>query len=299
MKRILLISIIFVFFSQPALAAGVKNIDVPFTAQAPDGWYSPFDEACEEAATVMLDNFYQGNRSIANPKQEILDIVYIENQLWGMNKDTNALQMTHIINNFFAFEADTKPDPTLAAIKNEIDNNRPVLVPVYGRSLYNPNFRGAGPIYHVIIIKGYDDPARQFITNEPGTVHGHNWRYGYEEMMNAIHDLNYGNQSAGQKIAIFTHDYIKHSGWSDADKDGYTKSEEIANKTSLKVKNIGGNLSVYEGRLLRSHLDPKVYLVTNGRKRHIRSAEELFSLGFGWQDVVRVDQQILDGIPAK
>lgn len=298
MKRISVFLLIFLFLCPIANAGIVKNIDVPFTSQAPDGWYSPFDEACEESSTVMLDNFYRGKNSINNPKQEILEIVHIENQLWGYNKDTNAHQMTHIINNYFPFEADIKENPSVLAIQHEIDNNRPVLIPVYGRGLDNPNFIGAGPIYHVVIIKGYDDNTKQFITNEPGTRHGHNWRYGYDEIINAIHDFNQENQQAGKKVAIFTHDDIRHSGWSDADKDGYSKFEEMKNGTSLKSNNTNQNTgaSLYEGKLLRSHSDTKVYLIQNGKKRHIRSAEKLFALGYSWADLTFIDQSILNSI---
>jgi hypothetical protein len=298
-NKIFYLVFLFLLLANPAFAGNVKNIDVPFTVQAPDGWYSPFDEACEEAATVMLDNYYKGNNYIANPKQEILDIVEIENEIFGFNKDTNAHQITHIINNYFAFEADTKRDPSLIAIKNEIDNNQPVLVPVYGRGLDNPNFRDPGPIYHVVILKGYDDNTQQFITNEPGTIHGHDWHYGYSEMMDAVHDLNYGDQEEGEKIAIFTHKDIRHSGWSDADKDGYSKDEEIKYNTNLKDPNsypASGRKS-YEGQLLRSYAGPKVYLIQKGLKHHIRSAETLFSLGYTWSDVILVDQSILDTIP--
>jgi len=299
MKKIIAFNLLFFVIALPVFAGNIKNINVPFTVQAPDGWYAPFDEACEESATVMLDNYYKGNTHINNPKAEILDIVEIENNLWGFDKDTNAHQMTHIINNYFPFEADTKTDPSLIAIKNEIDNNQPVLVPVYGRGLHNPNFRGAGPIYHVVIIKGYDDTRRQFITNEPGTIHGHDWRYGYDEMMNAIHDLNYGDQQSGDKIAIFTHKDIRHSGWSDADKDGYSKDEEIKYGTSLKDSNSrpsSGSKS-YEGNLLRSFNDTRVFLIQKGIKHHVRSAEKLFSLGYSWTDLQFVDQKILDNIP--
>jgi len=294
--KVLFIFFMFALIACPAQAGSVKNINVPFTVQAPDGWYAPFDQACEEAAIVMLDNFYQGKTNIADPKREILDIVKIENEIWGYNKDANAHQMTHLINNYFAFEADIKKNPSLIAIKKEIDNNRPVLVPVFGHGLENPNFRGAGPIYHVVIIKGYDNANEKFITNEPGTVHGQNWKYGYAEMMRAIHDLNYENQQSGEQLAIFTHGEIYHSGWSDADQDGYSKSEEIKYNTSLKNKNSHpkAKKNIYEGKALRSYSDERVFLIKNNRKYHIKSAQELFFLGFGWSDIIWVDQEILN-----
>ncbi|HUT21846.1 MAG TPA: C39 family peptidase [Candidatus Bipolaricaulota bacterium] len=299
MKRLMIFFWLFILFSALPVLAANKNIDVPFTVQAPDGWYSPFDEACEEAAIVMLDNFYQGKNYIADPKKEILAVVSIENKLWGYNKDTDAHQMAHIINNFFAFETDTKNNSTLAAIKNEIDNNRPVLVPVYGRGLSNPNFRGAGPIYHVVIIKGYDDSTKEFIVNEPGTIHGHDWRYDFDEMMNAIHDLNYSNQQEGAKVVLFTHDDIRHSGWSDADKDGFSKSEEMKSGTDLKsaLSFPGQNFAIYNNKILRSFTDPRVFLINNGHKSRIYSARELFAKGFDWRDLLRVEQNVLDLIP--
>jgi len=37
-----------------------KEISVPFTSQAPEGnWQEPWQNACEEASIVMIQNFYK------------------------------------------------------------------------------------------------------------------------------------------------------------------------------------------------------------------------------------------------
>jgi len=309
LKTISLLAMVFLTV-QPAIASQIKNLDVPFTVQAPDGWYAPFDEACEEAATVMLDFYYNGKNLSGREKEQILQVVELENKVFGFNKDTNAAQMANIINNFFPFEADIISEPTLEQIKNEINYARPVLVPVYGRGLDNPHFQGDGPIYHVVIIKGYNDSTQEFITNEPGTNYGHNWQYGYDDLMEAMHDFNFGQTIYGDKVAIFTHADLRHSGLSDGDNDDLSKIDEIKIGTRLKSADSDGdgqldgheaspliNNNLYENKLLRSFDNPRVYLIESNYKKHIKSAEQLFALGFDWADIIRVDQYILDKIP--
>jgi len=61
-------------------------------------------------------------------------------------------------------------------------------VPLAGRELNNPYFRAPGPIYHMLVIKGYD--SDEFIVNEVGTKRGDSFKYKYDVLINAIHDWN-------------------------------------------------------------------------------------------------------------
>ena len=91
-------------------------------------------------------------------------------------------------------------------IKKEIDNKRPVILPLYGKALKNKYFKNGGPDYHVLVISGYDDDTNEFITEEPGlNTLGVDFRYKYATIMNAIHDFSVeGKTKSGRKVAIFT-----------------------------------------------------------------------------------------------
>ena len=91
-------------------------------------------------------------------------------------------------------------NPTVDQIKQSIANGYPVLVMAYGKDLPNPYFSNGGPEYHALIIRGYTET--EFITNDPGTWRGENFRYKYDDLMNAIHDWNNGGVKDGRKVAL-------------------------------------------------------------------------------------------------
>lgn len=73
-------------------------------------------------------------------------------------------------------------------IKKLITSGYPVILPVAGQLLGNPNFTGAGPPYHMIVVKGFDN--KNFITHDPGTKNGANYKYSFATIEKAIHDWN-------------------------------------------------------------------------------------------------------------
>lgn len=66
--------------------------------------------------------------------------------------------------------------------------------------LGNPYFTPPGPIYHMLVIKGYN--LTEFITNDPGTRRGADYVYSYQTLMKAIHDWNNGNVESGKSATI-------------------------------------------------------------------------------------------------
>ncbi len=203
---------------------------MPFTSQAPAGiWIQPWQDACEETSIAMVDSFYT-NQTITkqNAKAKILHIFDIKNNFFGKSLDENTEEITSLINNFLAWSATTTVDPTLDQIKNELDKGHPIIIPAYGKALHNPNFRSGGPFYHVLVIKGYDDEKQEFITNDPGTRRGLDFRYSYDTIMNAIHDFLPKKQTAnGQKVMIFTSPELGNTALIDADRDGLNKVDEL------------------------------------------------------------------------
>jgi len=232
------ISLFLILSPIPTLASS-KILQVPHTSQAPYGyWGQPWQDTCEEASILMVDKYYSkpGDYKITKKeaKEALLKILQVKKKYFGRSLDENAEKITNLINNFYNWEAKIVDNPTLEMIKNEIDNNKPVIVPLYGKALKNQFFLNNGPYYHVLVISGYDEEKKEFITQEPGlNIKGLDFRYKYDTIMNAIHDLTDNKKLTknGRKVAIFTQKELATSAEIDADKDGLTKKEELAFKT--------------------------------------------------------------------
>lgn len=164
-------------------------INIPFTTQAPFGnWSLPFAEACEEAILVMLHHASeQIDLTAASANQEILDIVAWEDATYGFNEDTSAEYTARTAREYYGLEASVSPDVTIDGIKQLISKGKLIVVPVYGKALYNPHYKNGGPYYHMILIVGYDED--DFITHDPGTRYGREYHYNQDVLFNAIHDL--------------------------------------------------------------------------------------------------------------
>lgn len=187
------------------------NLNVPFTAQAPSGdWSLPFKEACEEASILMVDKFYrqQPLGDSGDIENEIKNIVEFEKQKLGFYFDTDAEQTASILKDYFGYsKARVIYDITTEDIKKELAQGRPVIVPAAGRMLGNPNYKRPGPLYHMLVIKGYT--KTKFITNDPGTRRGKDFAYDFKVLHNAIHDFNDGLINEGKKAMIVVIEKIK------------------------------------------------------------------------------------------
>ncbi len=166
-------------------------LDVPFTSQAPfANWSMPYQEACEEAALIMARAYLENHN--LNPEsmdKQILAMVEWEK----LNKypiDLDIKEVAEIAKSLYNFKSEIyyDRDVSIENIKKILALGHPIIIPAAGQLLGNPNFTGAGPAYHMLVIVGYDE--NNFITNDPGTRHGKNYRYSYGTLLNAIHDWN-------------------------------------------------------------------------------------------------------------
>lgn len=175
------------------------TLKVPFTPQAPFAdWSDPYNEACEEASLLMVDFYLQDlNLSRAKADYEIVRQVKWQAEK-GYTVDITSQEVAQVARDFFNREAKRygEDEVSVENIKRLLTGGYPVIVPAAGQLLGNPNFRGAGPPYHMLVITGYDED--EFITNDPGTRNGENFRYDYETLMNAIHDW-IGNKDSIQQ----------------------------------------------------------------------------------------------------
>jgi len=163
-------------------------LKVPFVPQAPlADWSEPYENACEEASIIMIKNYLLGETlSREEMKSEIDTSVNWQLNNWGTHADLNAEKTLLLAREHFTLSGQTFLNADTNLIKKLIVNNSPVVIPTAGRKLGNPNFRGAGPEYHMLVVVGFDDTQGIFITNDPGTRKGENYVYKYEILVNAI-----------------------------------------------------------------------------------------------------------------
>jgi hypothetical protein len=181
------------------------NLKVPFTSQAPHmNWEDPYGEFCEEASTLMAA-YYLQDKAIPNAdfaNAELLKIMDFEVNKFGYHLDTTAQETSVILKEYFGIkDVALVMDPTVTQIKESLARGKLVIVPAAGRMLPNPNFRSPGPLYHMLVIKGYTADGK-FITNDPGTRKGADFVYQFDDLMNAIHDWNGGDVNNGQRVVI-------------------------------------------------------------------------------------------------
>lgn len=186
--------------SKNAIPPTSFNLNVPFTSQAPFAdWDATFKEACEEASALMIHYYYQ-NKELTpqTATDEILKMVDWQVTNWGGHYDLTASQTAALIKEYLGYKkVEIIDNPTIDEIKSYLADNLPVIVPAAGRLLGNPHFRQPGPIYHMLVIKGYT--GDEFITNDPGTKYGHDYLYNYDVILNSLHDWNSYDILKGEK----------------------------------------------------------------------------------------------------
>ena len=181
------------------------NLAIPFTSQAPNqNWNLPYQQFCEEASTLMAASYIKGEtiKDANDADKKLLAIMDFEIKKFGYYEDTNADETAVILTNYFGIsKVEVVSNPTIETIKSALAEGRAVIVPLAGRELGNPFFQNPGPLFHMIVIKGYTQSGN-FITNDPGTRRGADYVYKDDVIMNAIHDWNGGNVYGGRKVMI-------------------------------------------------------------------------------------------------
>lgn len=172
-------------------------LDVPFTSQAPfGGWADPRREnGCEETSALMAMAWVRGEKlSPEYADKKILEISDYEKNIYGDFHDTSAKDtISRIFNDYFKYDkADVFYDIDGEDIKRELEAGNLVIVPVHGQKLKNPYYTQPGPVQHMLVVMGYDEAKKQFITNDPGTRHGEKYRYGEDIFEAALQDYPSG-----------------------------------------------------------------------------------------------------------
>jgi hypothetical protein len=166
------------------------QLSVPFYAQAPLGnWDMPWQEACEEASVLLAANMYfDHNWTRDQFNQQILDLVEWQKANLGGYEDTTMEQTSQIVKSYLHMESKVIDNPSLDQVKTILAQGHLIVMPFAGKMLHNPNYSNGGPVYHVMLIKGYtkDD---QLITNDVGTRKGDSYLYPWSVIKAANHDF--------------------------------------------------------------------------------------------------------------
>lgn len=175
----------------------VIKINVPFTSQAPFGeWSDPRQQnACEEASVLMAIYWANGQSfSLQEAKDKILAIADWEQKKYENYIDTSARDtVERLFKEYFQYQKAFVVENIVSQdIINELVKGNLVIVPANGQTLKNKFFQVPGPLEHMLVIIGYDYQTKEFITNDPGTRQGKDYRYNQDVLFNAIRDYPTG-----------------------------------------------------------------------------------------------------------
>lgn len=188
---------------EPELASTL-NIEMPFFTQAPHGnWDYPWQEACEEASVLLVANLYnEMNLDVDSFNQELLMLVDWEMETFGAYEHTTVAQTQQMIEENYGLETRAHQDPSFEDIQNILNKGNLIVAPFAGKLLNNPNFQNGGPVYHMIVIKGYDAAKQQIVTHDVGTRNGANYVYSWDTIQNALHDWHDDDILLGESLII-------------------------------------------------------------------------------------------------
>ena len=158
---------------------------------------------CEEASLLNAGLYLEDKKlSLEKYENELQALQKTEKEVIGEWKSTTVAQIKKLADAYFEGKISAKiiDNPTAENIEAEVAAGNPVIVPLAGRDIGNSNFTPPGPVYHMLVIKGYD--SKNFITNDVGTRKGNSYTYKKEVIMRNIHDWNEKDIHLGGKRVL-------------------------------------------------------------------------------------------------
>lgn len=171
---------------------------VPFTPQAPLAEWedSRQQDGCEEASALMAVYWARGKTLTAKTaKEQILKMADYQEKKYGSYIDTSAIDTAErLIAGYFGYKnVKVVYDMGIERMVDELEKGNIIIVPTNGQKLYNPFYNPPGPERHNLLLKGFDYNTDEFITNDPGTKRGEDYRYSQKILYNAIVDYPTGD----------------------------------------------------------------------------------------------------------
>jgi hypothetical protein len=189
-----------IFFSTVFVFSQTKNTihHVPFTSQAPlFEWDDKRQQdACEEASVLMSISWIYNIPEYSPEmwRDEIIELANFQQEKYGENRDTSLEDIVSwMYEDYFKYEnAEIININSSRDLIEELEKGNILIIPSNGQALNNPNFTSDGPERHMVLIKGYDYKTKEFITNDPGTRNGKDYRYNKELLYEAIRPYKTG-----------------------------------------------------------------------------------------------------------
>lgn len=190
-----------VFVPEQAELPSTYEIELPFVSQAPYGEWDPLHEdACEEASMSLV---YRHYNNLPINKETVEDDIQ-KNVAWqeerGYGLSITAEEVKTILKQYFNLDSYILENPAIDDLKSELFNDNLIIVPCAGRVLANPYYSGEGPLYHMLVLTGYD--RNEFITHDVGTRRGEDYKYKYDHFIDSIRDWNGGDVYNGARRVI-------------------------------------------------------------------------------------------------
>jgi hypothetical protein len=180
-------------------------LPVPFSTQAPDDSWTG-NEDCEETSVTMANAYLTGTTEDKLPpdaaQNAIDNLKTWEQANLGYNANTGADSTSRMAEGAFGLRVEQVPNFTEAELKQAIVNHTPILLPVNAQKLGNAQYIHDGPLYHMIVIRGFKGDI--FIVNDPGITGGDGNSYPFSVLQAASANWDEATQSivSTQKIAL-------------------------------------------------------------------------------------------------
>lgn len=181
------------------------SLAIPFTPQAPTGnWDTLHNEACEEAAAIMANAYLTGDKDVVMPassvESQITTLTNWEQQNFGYYLDTTAAETAKMIEGVYGLKTQIINNYSEDQIKQPLNDHEVVIIPEDGQLLGNPNYKTPGPIYHMLVIRGYTPDA--IITNDSGTRNGRNYSYSFSTVYDSGANWNHSTNTIDKNVHI-------------------------------------------------------------------------------------------------
>ncbi len=165
------------------------NLRMAFYSQAPfENWDYPWQEACEEASILLVANTYFDHQWTREEfSDQILKMVDWENNYFGYYKDTTVQETAVMLKKYLGLDSFILEQPSFEDVQAALSKGHLLVAPFAGKHLGNPFYKNGGPIYHMLVIKGYK-AGEKIITADVGTRNGEDYVYSWETIENALHD---------------------------------------------------------------------------------------------------------------
>ncbi|MCX6781191.1 MAG: C39 family peptidase [Candidatus Magasanikbacteria bacterium] len=173
---------------------GAINLDLIFFPQAPKKiWDADLEEYCEEASLLAVDAWYKHKTYSVDEMEAALSAMKDwEIKTFGYFQSTSVEQTAQIAREYLGYKKIRVIDrPTIAQIRAEIVAHHPVIVPANGKLLKNPYFKNGGPMFHMVVVRGFTESG-DVIVNDPGTQFGENFVYSPDVILSAMADWDHG-----------------------------------------------------------------------------------------------------------